>query len=198
LATVRRELWWRNLALVIAMFIFGVWHKGSVLFMIWGIYHGLLLVMHRQWQELRKRMGFEWTGPAATAISWLVTFTAVLVGYVFFRAENLGQVAAMLHGLISPYGYFTTMLPRSFYIMTFACAAGYFAVIGASALLDQVGIRVRNRVQEEPSLIRGLLFAAVNERWVWMAPVIVVAGLLLSVILQPGQVQTGPVMYALF
>ena len=88
LATVRRELWWRNLSLVIAMFVFGVWHKGSLLFMIWGTYHGVLLVLHRQWQEFRKRFGVEWAGVLATGISWLVTFSAVCVGYIFFCAND--------------------------------------------------------------------------------------------------------------
>jgi alginate O-acetyltransferase complex protein AlgI len=75
LATARREVWWRNLSLVIAMFVFGVWHisaghEGSVLLLFWGTYHGILLVLHRQWQEFRKRVGFEWTGALATGISW--------------------------------------------------------------------------------------------------------------------------------
>ena len=47
LATVRREVWWRNLALVISMVVFGLWHKASVLFLLWGCYHGVLLVLHR-------------------------------------------------------------------------------------------------------------------------------------------------------
>jgi D-alanyl-lipoteichoic acid acyltransferase DltB (MBOAT superfamily) len=40
LATMRREAWWRNLSLVIAMFVFGLWHQGSFLLMLWGIWHG--------------------------------------------------------------------------------------------------------------------------------------------------------------
>src|ERR1700723_4807810 len=43
LATMRREVWWRNLSLVIAMFGFGLWHKGTFLLMMWGTYHGILL-----------------------------------------------------------------------------------------------------------------------------------------------------------
>src|SRR5271168_2204592 len=99
LATMRRAVWWRNLSLVIAMFVFGVWHigaahKGSFLLMIWGIYQGILLVLHRQWQEFRKRVGFEWSGALATGISWCLTFSAVCVGYIFFRAENIRQALA--------------------------------------------------------------------------------------------------------
>ena len=37
-----------------------------------------------------------------------------------------------------------------------------------------------------------------RERWVWITPVVVVLALYLSVIFQPGQAETGPVMYALF
>ena len=36
LAMIRREIWWRNAALIIAMVIFGLWHKASMLFVIWG------------------------------------------------------------------------------------------------------------------------------------------------------------------
>ncbi len=53
LAMVRREMWWRNLALVLSMVLFGLWHKASVLFLLWGCYHGVLLVLHRQFQQLR-------------------------------------------------------------------------------------------------------------------------------------------------
>src|SRR5208337_15511 len=56
LATLRREILWRNLALVISMVLFGVWHKASVLFVLWGCYHGVLLVAHRQLQALQRRL----------------------------------------------------------------------------------------------------------------------------------------------
>jgi alginate O-acetyltransferase complex protein AlgI len=113
LATMRREVWWRNLSLVIAMFVFGLWHGGSFLFMMWGIYHGLLLVAHRQWQEFA----------LPTAISWLLTFLAVCIGYVFFRAESIRQAVAMLKAIASPHSYRHTLLDHSFYLMTFLAAA---------------------------------------------------------------------------
>ncbi len=47
LAVLRRELWWRNLVLVISMVLFGVWHKATLLFVLWGCYQGCLLVVHR-------------------------------------------------------------------------------------------------------------------------------------------------------
>jgi len=82
LAVVRREMWWRNFALVVSMILFGLWHKATVLFVLWGCYHGVLLVLHRQIQQLQRK--FDWTPPSAlwTPISWLVTIALVsLDGY---------------------------------------------------------------------------------------------------------------------
>jgi alginate O-acetyltransferase complex protein AlgI len=196
LATMRREVWWRNLSLVIAMFMFGVWHvnagtTGNSLLLIWGIYHGVLLVLHRQWQEFRKRVGFEWSGALATAISWCATFSAVCVGYIFFRANSVRQAIAMLKAMASPRSYRHLTLDHSFYVMTILAALGYFSVIGAGALLDRLS-------EPAPGRLRSLLGIVARERWVWITPVVVVLALYLSVIFQPGQAETGPVMYALF
>jgi alginate O-acetyltransferase complex protein AlgI len=199
LATFRREVWWRNFSLVIAMFVFGIWHigvmeKANYLFMIWGIYHGLLLVLHRQWQEFRKRVGFEWSGALATAISWFVTFCAVCVGYIFFRANSVAQALSMLKTITSLHSYRHLTLDHSFYVMTLLAAVGYFAVIGSGALLDRLG---ENSSSSLSLWLRWVgIFA--RERWVWIAPIVVVLALYLSVIFQPGQAETGPVMYALF
>jgi alginate O-acetyltransferase complex protein AlgI len=202
LATMRREVWWRNLSLVIAMFVFGVWHKGSVLFMIWGTYHGILLVLHRQWQEFRKRVEFGWSGAVATGISWWLTFSAVCIGYIFFRAENTGQAFAMLRVMISPRAYRHLTLDHSFYLMTLLAAVGYFAVIGAGELLDRLGKAARGwgeTAQGTPkTLFANLLGSLANERWVWITPVVIVATIYLSVIFQPGHADTSPIMYALF
>lgn len=196
LATMRREVWWRNLSLVIAMFVFGVWHvnaghTGNVLLLIWGTYHGILLVLHRQWQEFRKRAGFEWSGALATAISWCVTFCAVCVGYIFFRVNTTRQAIAMLKAMASLRSYRHLTLDHSFYVMTLLAAVGYFAVIGAGALLDRLS-------KPAPGRLRTILATLARERWVWITPVVVVLALYLSVIFQPGQAETGPVMYALF
>jgi D-alanyl-lipoteichoic acid acyltransferase DltB (MBOAT superfamily) len=201
LATVRREVWWRNLSLVIAMFVFGIWHigageKGGYLLMMWGTYHGILLVIHRQWQEFRKRMGFEWAGTAATLISWFLTFSAVCIGYIFFRADSIPQAFGMLKAIASLRTYSHLTLDRSFYVMVFAAAAGYFAVIGGSMLLDRLAERAHQSTA--PNRVETLLALVANERWVWIMPIVIVSALYLSVIFQPGHAETGPVMYALF
>jgi alginate O-acetyltransferase complex protein AlgI len=203
LATMRREVWWRNLSLVIAMFVFGVWHirpddPAAPLLMMWGIYHGILLVLHRQWQEFRKRMEFEWTGAVATVISWGVTFCAVSIGYIFFRAESMHQAFAMLKAITKLHSYRHLSFDPSFYVLTLLAAGGYFAAIGGTVLLDRLAEISRARAASKPGGLFGWLGILANERWVWITPVVVAFAIYLSVIFQPGHAETGPVMYALF
>jgi hypothetical protein len=143
-------------------------------------------------------MDFEWTGVAATAISWALTFSAVSIGYVFFRAESVRQAVAMLKGLVSPHGYLHRTFDPSFYVLTLVATVGYFAVIGGTVLLDRLGEAAHRRQETAPGAISSWLGIIANERWVWITPVVVVLALYLSVIFQPGHSETGPVMYALF
>jgi alginate O-acetyltransferase complex protein AlgI len=194
LATARREAWWRNLSLVISMFVFGIWHGGTVLYMMWGVYHGLLMVFHRQWQEFRKRVGFEWAGFLPSLISWAITFAAVCIGYIFFNAKNVSQAMHMLKAVSSLHTYRHITLDRSFCLMTLVASVGYFAVIGGGVLLD----RLAERAQEGGGRLASIFGLLATERWVWITPVVVIAALYLTVMFQPGHAETGPVMYALF
>src|SRR5208283_728624 len=142
LATLRREIWWRNLALVISMVLFGVWHKASVLFVLWGCYHGVLLVLHRQVQQLQRRLN--WEPPAAlwTALSWMVTITLVSFGWIFFRANSLPQAQQMYGALVSPSSYVTHFLPVPLYLLVVGLALAYGAVLLVIAGLDRYSERL--------------------------------------------------------
>jgi D-alanyl-lipoteichoic acid acyltransferase DltB (MBOAT superfamily) len=134
LMQMRRETWWRNLALVIAMVLFGLWHKAAVLFIIWGAYHGVLLVLHRQIEGLERR--FDWTPPALwRPISWFTTILLVNVGWIFFRANSLLKAKEMLAAVASPASYSSHSLSGSLYGLVLAVAAGYAIVVLASDAL---------------------------------------------------------------
>ena len=97
-----------------------------------------------------------------------------------------------------PATYRHLTLDHSFYVMVFAAAAGYFAVIGGSMLLDRVSEAAHDQAAPRRSLLARVVVTLADERWVWIVPVVVVSALYLSVIFQPGHAETGPVMYALF
>jgi len=70
--------------LFIVFFLCGLWHGASYGFIIWGIYHGTLLIIER---ELLSRFGFAMSGLMGQA----VTFLLVMIGWVFFRAPSLSE-----------------------------------------------------------------------------------------------------------
>jgi len=87
-------------------------------------------------------------------------------------------------------------------VMTFLAAAGYFAVIGGTVLLDRLA-EIGRKWEESATggLVKwfGSAFGILaDNRWVWITPVVVVLALYLSVMFKPGHAESGPVMYALF
>lgn len=64
--------------LITVMTLGGLWHGANWTYLVWGLYHGMLLVIHR---AVSKRI----TLPALLAIP--ITFACVSLGWVFFRPE---------------------------------------------------------------------------------------------------------------
>jgi alginate O-acetyltransferase complex protein AlgI len=175
LAVVRREMWWRNFALVVSMILFGLWHKASVLFVLWGCYHGVLLVMHRQIQQLQRK--FDWTPPALwTPISWLVTIALISLGWMFFRANSLAEAQQMLASALSPASYSSHFLSGSLYILVMALAAGYAIVLLVVDALDRCSI------EPDASFRSGIIVFIARNRWFWIPPLYVLALLIVLIV----------------
>src|SRR5271166_2946981 len=167
LAVLRRGMWWRNFALIVSMVVFGLWHKASVLFLLWGCYNGVLLVLHRQVQQLQRR--FDWTPPPGlwTPISWVTTMSLISLGWVLFRANSLPKAGQMLSAVVSPASYLSHFVGWSLYLMVVALALGYAAVLWVIDALDHYS--VAPEAAEANS--RGEIIALVaRKRWVWIAP----------------------------
>jgi alginate O-acetyltransferase complex protein AlgI len=78
----------RAAALIITMFVVGVWHGAGWTFVVWGLYNGVLLVIFQAWQSVR---GPGRRSVAGRFLGWALTFTAFSVGVgVFFRAPDIG------------------------------------------------------------------------------------------------------------
>jgi len=193
LASLRRGLLWRNLALVIAMVLFGLWHRGSLLFILWGAYQGVLLVLHRQWQQFERRVGMASTGFAIAILGWAYTFAAISLGWILFRANSRSQAWSMLSSAFSAKSYFYRALPDSMYLLVGSVALGYFACLAIGRLLD----RMAGATFQSP-LSQRIAGAITGERWVWIAPLAVIVAIYVFVLAQPGQTMTPPMLYRLF
>jgi D-alanyl-lipoteichoic acid acyltransferase DltB (MBOAT superfamily) len=98
---------------------------------LWGCYHGALLVLHRQVQSLQRK--FDWN-PArrpGEPLSWLATVALVNLGWIFFRTNSIPERRPMLSAVLSPASYSARFLSGSLYALglrtrrtTCDCAAG--------------------------------------------------------------------------
>ena len=81
---------WRAVAnLWIVFLISGFWHGAAWNFIVWGAYHGLFLSFDKLRRHLRPK-------PPPRVLAVPLTFILVLIGWVFFRSENLGLAITYL------------------------------------------------------------------------------------------------------
>lgn len=64
----------------------GIWHGANVTFLFWGLYHGFFLMLE-EYIPFFRREG----GKVKKAVLHLYVVLAVLVGFVFFRADTMAQ-----------------------------------------------------------------------------------------------------------
>ena len=141
------------MTLVIAMVIFGFWHDARLTLILWGIYHGLLLVAHRLGQKLSRRIPFKLPSPLGALFSWAATFMLICLGYIPFRANDVPQALQMMDAVITPgsYGFAHATLPWDFYLLVLVMVAGYFSYSGLVQLLSLWKTR-RESIARAPAL----------------------------------------------
>jgi alginate O-acetyltransferase complex protein AlgI len=79
--------------LLTVFFLCGLWHGASFNFVIWGLFHGVFLVL--------ERVGLaRWLAKRHAALQHGYVILAVMIGWVFFRAEDLPQSLAYLRTML--------------------------------------------------------------------------------------------------
>jgi D-alanyl-lipoteichoic acid acyltransferase DltB (MBOAT superfamily) len=98
----------RYFNLMLTMLLGGLWHGAGWNFLIWGGLHGLYLCANHLWQAWRgahtkalAAKGYAKAFPAwvLKGFSWAITFFAVVIAWVFFRARTADGAWQMLGGL---------------------------------------------------------------------------------------------------
>ncbi|MCH8189015.1 MAG: MBOAT family protein [Proteobacteria bacterium] len=101
--------------LMTTMLLGGLWHGAGWGFVIWGGLHGVYLLVNHGWRRWRGVGTGPGLGPlqtpSPTSSPWrrrgsvLLTFFAVVVAWVFFRAETLGGAWALVQAMVGLRGF---------------------------------------------------------------------------------------------
>lgn len=101
----RGSAWQVRRNLTITMVLGGLWHGAAWHFVLWGAFHGIGLVVSKEWHEfvsrvpllsrLRPHPIWHWTGVATTVLF-------LFIAGILFRANNMPTAVAIARKLIEP------------------------------------------------------------------------------------------------
>jgi len=131
----RGSEWQTRRNLLITMALGGLWHGAAWTFVLWGVYHGVLLVAYRAIERaavLRSLL----KGPVAIGriVAWAVMFHITCYGWLIFRSRSAHQIGVLTRavtfdfapssidvpGLLAPLLMYTTPL-----LLVHACEAWF-------------------------------------------------------------------------
>jgi len=92
----------RYVNLMITMILGGLWHGAGWTFVLWGALHGCYLIVNHGWRSLFKNSK---KLRIYRFFSWAITFVAIVVAWVPFRAESFYGAQNILTGMIGLNGF---------------------------------------------------------------------------------------------
>jgi D-alanyl-lipoteichoic acid acyltransferase DltB (MBOAT superfamily) len=121
----------RYVNLLTTMLVGGLWHGAGWTFIAWGGLHGLYLVLNHAWRAIARPRDVDVRRlTIGTALSGLLTFIAVVCGWVVFRSPDFPTAVAVLGGMFGRQG---VVLPSAFAVHLPA----------AASVLSQVGVEFK-------------------------------------------------------
>ncbi|WED42883.1 MBOAT family O-acyltransferase [Legionella cardiaca] len=139
--------------LFIVMVIVGFWHGAGWTFILWGIYHGSLLILNHGWHALKSivplKYKFTPSKPMMLTLNFIsrtTTFFCVVIGWVMFRANDLATAKSFYAGMFHYHHYYygslglLTLLNYVFFgLFLFGCAIIAFGLPNNIELMKSTG-----------------------------------------------------------
>jgi D-alanyl-lipoteichoic acid acyltransferase DltB (MBOAT superfamily) len=198
--------------LMITMLLGGLWHGAGWTFVFWGALHGFYLVINHAWHAVLRRLGCD---PTITTI-WgraagrLLTFLAVVVGWVFFRAADWQGATDILSAMAGMNGVapevaspFTN--PEIFTWLTVLLGVVWFAPNtqqwlaplkpALSSSLRDAGITERDFTENAGETMAGSIWSA---RLIGFATFTTTLGLIAIIVVLTRSAKQAPFIYMVF
>lgn len=154
---------YRNL--MITMSLGGLWHGAAGHFLVWGVFHGAMLALHKMFKDGRSYLadrGHAWISNAVDSkigmvLSTLFTFHVVCIGWVLFRADTMQIATDVLKKLFfldtAGASAFATALPAINYPLIYPAIYLLLPIMAVShvamGLIDKT-----NFVERSPRLVK--------------------------------------------
>lgn len=111
----------------------GLWHGANLTFVIWGALNGLYQLLYHLFGGARRAVGSRLPAVLWGALGIFTTFHLVLISWVFFRADTVGQAWVVLTRIWSSLGTLPMLISTYNWSAEFWIAVG---LIGALILIE--------------------------------------------------------------
>jgi D-alanyl-lipoteichoic acid acyltransferase DltB (MBOAT superfamily) len=159
----------RYVNLAIAMLLGGLWHGAAWTFVVWGALHGAYLCVNHAWSHFGPKVAPRFA-PTADIAGLILTFLAVVIAWVFFRADNMDGALYVLSKMSDPgnIAFGRAEIAQALFVLGYAALA-WFAP-NTQAIM---GYDHKNRTVGE-----GLGAGGMRPAWLYASAVVLAFGIL--------------------
>jgi alginate O-acetyltransferase complex protein AlgI len=133
---------WAAFYLFLTFTLSGLWHGAAWNFILWGAYHGALLLVLRYLGRPFDRFVSQFVAKPQV-IAWALTFWSVTLGCLFFMETNITRLGTKLQTLLTPWSYSLSNLGEllSYYKLNQGVVLIVILILAiAVLLLEQIAI----------------------------------------------------------
>jgi alginate O-acetyltransferase complex protein AlgI len=123
--------------LVIVFAVSGIWHGASWNFLLWGLFHGFFLILDRIFLK-------DLLGRFPAVFSRIITFSIVVVGWIFFVIEDFSTATEFLSIILHP----SLLSSIDFIEVVDGLSAKQLFVLGASVLITSTAFYDRIKLPQ--------------------------------------------------
>jgi alginate O-acetyltransferase complex protein AlgI len=110
---------WAEFYLFLTFTLSGFWHGAAWNFILWGAYHGALLLLLRFLTRQRQTLLGRYVAKMPAVLSWALTFGSVTLGCLFFMETNIRRLGVKMLTLMNPLAYSLPNLGSAFSSFSF-------------------------------------------------------------------------------
>ena len=159
---------------MLTMVIGGLWHGASWMYILWGAYHGFLLIAHKAlksvWHLPENMKG----RPEVKIFNIAITFVLVVAGFTLFRAPSLTVAGEIFYQIFT--SFHLSVAPQfvqSYLLIVLAIAGAYIAHMAPRAWCDNTGQAYMDMpLVGQAILLAVILFLVVQTRQSELVPFI--------------------------
>jgi len=125
---------------MLTMVIGGLWHGASWMYLLWGAYHGLLLIAHKALKSVWKLPESFKDRPEVRIFNITLTFILVVAGFTLFRAPSLEAAREIFHQIFT--NFHLSVAPQfieNYMAIVVAIIAAYIAHMTPRTWCDNTG-----------------------------------------------------------